>query len=129
MSQQLEVIFMTRSKELARGVLKESWAPFNYREIIRVLPLRTRVYFLGSSLIYFPVTVRLKLERREEKAYRPGHLIIMPYLNCVAVTLEEWRAGRYEASPLGIINSGFENLKKLKRGDIVLIKASIHLGK
>lgn len=122
MSQQLEIAFKIRDRELARGVLKESWAPFNYREIVRVLPLRTRAYFLGPSLIYFPVVTRLKLERREEKTYQAGSLIIMPYLNCIAVTLEGWRADRYEASPLGAINQGLENLKKLKRGDIILIE-------
>ena len=112
-------IFMSKDK-IAKGKIYKSWTPFNYDKIISSFPLKTRIYYIGNKLIYLPLNTRFKPEKNLEKIER-GQILILYYLNSLSIPLEKQKLYRYKATLIGEITEGLENLKSLRRGDIVTV--------
>ncbi|MCD6562317.1 MAG: hypothetical protein J7K23_00170 [Thermoproteales archaeon] len=109
------------NNKIAKGKIYRSWTPFNYEKITNSLPLKTRVYYIGRDLIYLPFNIKFKPEKYIEKISK-GQILIIHYLNSLSISLAPQRIYRYKATLVGEITEGLENLKFLKKGDIVTIK-------
>lgn len=114
------VVKRLNGSTLVEAEVYQDWAPLNYEILSAILPAKARAYTLDSYAVYFTLGVRVLLEDLYVSA-KQGDVLVIPYTNSIAVVLNDVEKIRYKSSLIGRVVSALEELKKVKKGEPVIV--------
>lgn len=113
-----------RGVALAVAKIRREVAPFNFDALVSMRSTITRVSRHGSLLL-LQVPVNLRLEHSLYRSFRPGDVLIVHQLGCIAILMEPSVPEGIEIFKAGEVIEGFEALPKLQPGVTVTLRVVV----
>ncbi|MEM0217326.1 MAG: cyclophilin-like family protein [Candidatus Nezhaarchaeales archaeon] len=105
--------------DVAEGELVRTYAPLTISKIVRMLPIRSRIYRLPDR-VYFQVDLRLDVEKPREHVSR-GDITFWPQASAIAFFVRDTKLTQ-PVSLIGKVTKGLEFIENASMGTPILIK-------
>ncbi|RLE59746.1 MAG: hypothetical protein DRJ35_05085 [Thermoprotei archaeon] len=116
----LSIVFKRFGKNLAKGTIRRSWAPFN-TEILLKTRKTTGAVSKHKGIVYIILPLNLRTESSLTQNLQKGDIIIDPPKHAIGIILQEMPKPS-TAIKAGEISEGLDNLEKLASGTIITIE-------
>lgn len=113
------LIIIVDEVNVAEGELIRTFAPLTISKIVRILPIRSRVYRLPDR-VYLQVDLKLDVEKPREQVSR-GDITFWPQASAIAFFIKDTKLTQH-VSLIGKVTKGLEFIERASMGTPVLIK-------
>jgi len=113
------IVMVVNEVDAVEGELVRTYAPITISKLIRMLPIRSRVYKLPDRA-YFQVGLKMDVEKPREQVSR-GCIAFWPQASAMALFLRDSKL-RQPVSLIGKVTKGLEAVERASMGAPIVIK-------
>jgi hypothetical protein len=113
------IIMVVNEVEVVEGELVRTYAPITISKLVRMLPIRSRIYKLPDRA-YFQVDLRMDVEKPREQVAR-GDISFWPQASAMALFLRDSKLTQ-PVSLIGKVTKGLEVVERAPMGSSIVVK-------